>query len=225
MKTLMACTAAVFLATAGISQAVTLTFNDEAAWRAAVGGVYGFEDFDSKVAGTDVFVLPALGLSLDPLDDGTQPTVQPYAFTGGVVRSGPHNILNDRDFALPGRGTITVRPILGQDFIFGFGMWNVGGDDTLKLSFFDASDTLIASVISAVSSGFFGIVDDTGAKYAVMDFVGGNGYAPTDDWQAATRTTFVPGPAPVPLPAGGPLLLTATVLLGGLRTLRKTRRS
>jgi hypothetical protein len=225
MKKLVVCTAAVFLATAGISQAVTLTFNDEAAWRAAVGGVYGFENFDSTAAATDVFSRPALGLSLDPLNDGTQPTVQPYTSTGGVERSAPNNILNDRDFALPGRGPITVRPISGQDFIFGFGMWNVGGDDTLKLSFYDGAGTLIASVISAASSGFFGIVDDTGAKFAVMDFVGGNGYAPTDDWQAATRTTFVPGPAPIPLPAGGPLLLAAAIMLGGPRMLRKTRRA
>lgn len=225
MKKIVALTSGIILSTAGLAQAVTLTFNDESAWRAAVGGVYGFENFDSTAAGSDVFALPALGLSLDPLNDGTQPTVQPYASTGGVVRSAPHNILNDRDFALPGRGPITVRPIAADDFIFGFGMWNVGGDDTLKLSFYDAADTLIASVISAASSGFFGIVDDTGAKYAVMDFVGGNGYAPTDDWQAATRTTFEPGPAPIPLPASVPLMAAALACLAGLGLRRRAGRA
>ena len=219
MTKFVAFISAFLFASAGISQATTLTFNDETAWRAAVGGVYGFQNFDSLAAGTDVFTLPALGLSLDPLNDGTQPTVQPYSSTGGVVRSAPNNILNDRDFSLPGRGPITVRPTAAADYIFGLGMWNVGGDDTLKLSFYGADDTLIASVISAASSGFFGIVDDTGAKYAVMDFVGGNGYAPTDDWQAATRSTFEP--APVPLPASVPLLAGALALLAGLGIRRR----
>lgn len=211
---------AVLLASAISASASTQTFNDEALWRAAVGGVYGFENFDAIATGTELAALPGLGLSLDPLNDGTQPTVQPYSSTGGVARSGPNNILNDADFSLPGRGPITVRPDAASDFIFGFGLWNVGRDDTLKLTFFDDMGDEIASVVSAVSSGFFGIVDDTGAKSATIDFVGGNGYAPTDDWQAATRETFVPG-AVVPLPASLPLLLAGMAGFYGVSRRRR----
>ena len=50
------------------------------------------------------------------------------------------------------------------------------------------------------------IVNEMGASFAVVNFVGGNGYAPTDDWQTATRTTFE---ETVPVPAALPLFLTA----------------
>lgn len=209
---------ACFLGLAGSASAVTQTFDDESAWRSAVGGVYRFVDFDSVSAGTEVFTLPTLGLSLDPLNDGTQPTIQPYSLTGGFVRSGPNNILNDADFTLPGRGPITVRPINSSDRLFGFGLWNVGGDDTLSLTFLDSSGEIIASVVSASAFGFFGIVNDSGAASAVIDFVGGNGYAPTDDWQTATRETFDPDPDPnvVPLPASLPMIFCAMLGLFGL---------
>jgi hypothetical protein len=128
--------------------------------------------------------------------------------------------LNDRDFSLPGRGPIAVRPIDPADFIFGLGLWNVGGDDKLRFTFFDATDLVIASVESASGIGFFGIVDDTGARRAVVDFVGGNGYVPTDDWQTAARPTFEPPDAAIPVPAALPLALTA---LGGLGLLRARR--
>ena len=147
-----------------------------------------------------------MGIRFDPLNDGTQPTVQPYGSTGGVVRSGPHNLLNDRDFSLPGRGPITVRPIDAGDFLFALGLWNVGGDDRLDLSFFDSMGNLMERVVSDTGSGFFGIVNEMGASFAVVNFVGGNGYAPTDDWQTATRTTFE---ETVPVPAALPLFLTA----------------
>lgn len=210
----------LLLTSSTLANATTLTFNNEAAWQAAVG-VFGFENFDALPGGTNITTLAALGIALDPLNDGSQPTVQPYSFTGGVVQSGPNNILNDSDNTLPGRGPITVRPILATDFIFGFGLWNVGGDDTLRLTFYDSSNIIITSVISAISSGFFGIVDDTGARYAVIDFVGGNGYAPTDDWQAATRATFEP--PQVPIPAALPLLAAGLGAMGYLGSRRKRK--
>src|SRR2546429_9149483 len=92
---------ALALAILSASLAFGATFTNEALWRASVGGVFALETFDSIVAGSDVTNLPALGIRFGPLNDGTQPTVQPYASTGGVVKSAPNNLLNDRDFALP----------------------------------------------------------------------------------------------------------------------------
>jgi hypothetical protein len=194
------------------------SFTDEALWRASVGGIFALETFDGIAAGTDVTSLPSLGIRFGPLDDGTQPTVQAYANTGGVVKSGPNNVLNDRDFALPARGPYTMFPLNAGTFLFGLGLWNVGGDDTLRLSFYDASNNLIEQVVSPSSSGFFGITNAAGASKAVIDFVGGNGYAPIDDLQTAARPTFEGTPEP------GSMILFASGLIGlGLWGRRRRR--
>jgi hypothetical protein len=207
-------------AVAGAAQATAYT--DEAAWRAAVANVYALETWDTPgTAGTDVGAVANLGIRFLPLNDGTLPTVQPYSFTGGVVRSGPNNLLNDRDNTLPGRGPINVVPLNAANFLFGLGMWNVGGDDQLSLTFFDANDAIIETVTSAISSGFFGIVNSSGAVRAQVNFVQGNGYAPTDDWQTAARGTFDPGPGGVPEPATWALLIAGFGLAGSV--LRRRR--
>lgn len=201
-------------------EAAATAYTDEALWRAAVFDAYALETFDTTAAGTDVTSLPALGIKFDPLDDGTQPTVQPYSSTGGIAKSGPNNLLNDRDFSLPARGPFVIRPIDSTDFIFGLGLWNVGGDDTLRLSIYDASDVLIESVESPTASGFFGIVNAAGAKRAVVDFVGGNGYTPVDDFQTAARETIDPEDPPVtttPVPATLALFGAAVAMLGWRR--------
>jgi hypothetical protein len=165
-------------------------YTDEALWRAAVGNVFAFENFDAMAAGSDVSSLSSLGVRFDPLNDGTQPTVQAYANTGGIVRSGPNNLLNDRDFSLPARGPYVMRAINSTDLLFGVGLWNVGGDDTLRMTFLDAVDNVIETVTSPSAVGFFGIVNAGGADHIKIDFVGGNGYAPVDDLQTAVRQTF-----------------------------------
>jgi hypothetical protein len=210
----------LILVTPGIASATAFTIESD--WRTAVGNVFALETFDSLSAGSDVTTLTGLGISLDPLNDGTQPTVQPYSSTGGVIKSGPNNLLNDRDFSLPGRGPITVRPINSGDFLFGLGMWNVGGDDSLRLTFYDAADNPIESVLSGPSFGFFGIVNSTGAVRAVVDFVGGNQYSPTDDWQTAARPTFEPPPTTVPEPAS---LLLVGAGLARVAMVRRRKRA
>lgn len=194
------------------------SYTSEAAWRAAVLGAYSLETFDSLPAFSDVGTLAGLGIRFAPLDDGTQPTVQPYSHTGGVVHSGPHNLLNDRDYALPARGPFVMLPMDASTFVYGIGLWNVGGDDTLKLSFYDASDNLLESVVSPSSSGFFGIVNKAGAAKAVIDFVGGNGYAPVDDLQTAVRGTFVPT---IPEPETYAMFLAGLGVIGALARRRR----
>jgi hypothetical protein len=202
------------------SLASATAFTDESAWRAALFNVYGFENFDSLATGSDVNALANLGIKFLPLNDGTQPTVQSYSQTGGQVKSGPNNLLNDRDFTLPGRGPINVTTIDASDFIFGLGLWNVGGDDQLRLTFYDANNNAIETVTSSPAFGFFGIVNAAGAVRAEVDFVGGNGYAPTDDWQAATRRNIIPGAVPEPA-TWGMMLFGFAAVGAALRRSRK----
>jgi hypothetical protein len=77
MNTTPVLAAAMLAISSGGAFAATSVYTDEALWRAAVGGVFAFEDFDGIATGSDVTTLPALGLAFDPLDDGTLPTVQP----------------------------------------------------------------------------------------------------------------------------------------------------
>lgn len=206
--------AAFFGSMANVGHATAYT--DEGLWRLAVGGVFALETFDTTAGGSDVFSLPALGVVFDPLIDGTQPTVQPYTSTGGIPRSGPNNLLNDRDFSLPARGPFVMRPINASDLLFGIGLWNVGGDDKLRMSIYDGSDLLLESVESASATGFFGIVNPLGAKKIVIDFVEGNEYSPVDDLQTAVRGTFVPT-----VPDSGSTAALFGLALVGMRALRK----
>lgn len=207
-----------------LSSLSAAAYTDEAAWRAALFNVYGFENFDALAAGSDVNALAALNLRFLPLNDGSQPTVQRYSQTGGVVRSGPHNLLNDRDFSLPARGPINVVPLTAGDFLYGLGMWNVGGDDQLRLTFYDAANNVIEQVTSAPSYGFFGLVNGAGAVRAEVDFVGGNGYAPTDDWQAAARRVINPGGG-VPEPATWAMLVLGFCTIGGALRAKARKRA
>jgi hypothetical protein len=176
-----------------VEAAFSASYTDENAWRTAVGG-YALENFDAIADNTELSLLPSLGVRFAALNDGSFPTVQSYSRTGGIPKSGPHNLLNDADFSLPGRGPYRILPLNATESIYGVGLWNVGGDDQLKLSFFNSNGRLIEEVISASGTGFFGIYNALGATSAVIDFVGGNGYAPVDDLQIS-GTTVVPVPA------------------------------
>ena len=209
---------AASLGSIGAAQATA--FTDEAAWRTAVLNTYALETWDTATTPTfgDVGAMPGLGVRFLPLNDGTQPTVQPYSSTGGVARSGPNNLLNDRDYSLPARGPLNIVPLNSGNFFFGLGMWNVGGDDTLTLTFFDASDNVIESVTSAPSFGFFGLVNSTsGAVRAQVAFAGGNQYSPTDDFQTAVRGAFVPpDPTGVPEPSTWAMLILGFGAVGAV---------
>jgi hypothetical protein len=225
MKAIANLICGVSAATAVATSASATAYTDESAWREAVFNVYALETWDTAATPTqvDVGAVSNLGIRFLPLNDGTLPTVQPYSYTGGEQKSAPNNLLNDRDNTIPGRGPIDVVPLDAGDFLFGLGLWNVGGDDQLVLSFFDASDNLIESVRSDLAIGFFGIVNGAGATRAEVNFVQGNGYSPTDDWQTASREVFVPpGDSPgVPEPSMWVMLLigfgAAGAVLRGVR--------
>ena len=188
-------------------------YTDEAAWRAAVG-TYTFDDFESYADGTQIQNDTILGIQFDLLDDNaTYPSVQNRANTGGPTDlPGTQVLLNDQDFNLPARGPFNFHPINASDAIYGVGLFNVGGDDTLLLSLFDAGGGLIESFVSPQGFGFVGIAVNTPAASARIDEMGGNGYTPIDHLQVSV----------LPIPEPTSVVLMSVFL--GISTLGLRRR-
>jgi PEP-CTERM motif len=86
--------------------------------------------------------------------------------------------------------------------IVGVGFFNTGGDDTLQLSAFDASNNLIeqatvsGSDLNPNSFKFLGIVTPITASRIVLSAIAGNGLFSIDNLQVATQSN-----QPVPEPS------------------------
>ena len=63
-------------------------------------------------------------------------------------------------------------------------------------------------------------MNSSGAVRAQVNFVEGNGYAPTDDWQTAARGTFDPGPG-IPEPATWAMMIIGFGAAGSMIRRRK----
>ena len=167
--------------------ALASSFSAETAWRAAAGATT-LETFDGIAAGTQLSTFAPLGIRFDTLNDGTTfPSVRSRFNTGGSSHSGTQILLNDNDFALPGRGSIVFRPLTAGQAIFAVGYWNTGGDDTTTLRFFDANNVLIEEVTSGFGSVFNGIVSTVPAFRVEIAAAAGNGFFTIDDLQVRVR--------------------------------------
>ena len=204
--------------TAAASPVQATTFTDEAAFQAAASAVstLAAETFDGFASGAQISSLPGLGISFDPLPGNSgQPVAWPVANCGGFVSSAPNALLNSSVCALPGQGPIAMRPLDAALGIMAVGFFNASNDDTLRLSFFDASDALIEQVdVPNGPPSFVGIVADEPAAWFMVEAIGGNLLFAIDDLQV--------GVASVPEPVSGGLFGAA---VGGLLLRFRRRRS
>lgn len=167
------------------------------------------EGFDATPAGTYTSLtfgnVTISSVGADPFTVGTD-------YNGSYNTSGGQSIYNDFDY-VPTAFRFDFASAVSA-FAFNWG----AADYSWTLSAFDALDNLLDALVIAPTYGsnageFFGIAAG-GISYATLIGPGGD-YVFIDNFASTTV-------APVPVPAGLPLLLTA---FGGLMVLRRFRRA
>jgi len=184
-------------------QAAPITYNDETIFQTTVGTV-SVETFEDYILFEPVSVLPALGGTFDVLSNGSFPTGYDQS-SGGTARSGSVTLMNNDKIGLPGLGSIVFIADSNIEFS-AFGLWNTGGDDTVRLSVYDANNILLATTVSTFGESFIGISGLLGGVRAEISAETGNGWFSIDDLQTATIST-VPIPSAVWLFGSGLLAL------------------
>ncbi|MBT6285327.1 MAG: hypothetical protein HOI96_09125 [Rhodospirillaceae bacterium] len=189
-----------------------LVFTDETAFQAAAGGVV-VETFESYGLLDPVAALSGLHLTFSPLSNGSAPSAYDQSL-GGVAQSGMITLMNNDKLGLPGLGSMEIIADPGTEFL-AFGYWNVGGDDTTRLTLFDVNDNLIESAVTSTDDpAFIGIIGAVGATRAVIEAVQGNGWFTIDDIQVDAASV----PMQVNAPGG-----LAVMFLGLLFLRRRPR--
>lgn len=176
--------------------AQAVAYTDEATFQANAGA-FVLEDFEGLGPhGTSVPDLPALGVDLLPLVGGADPRVVQPALIGGTVQSGSFVLTNNANDFLPANGSLNIVPINGTDIITAVGLWNVSGDDTMNVIFYDALDVVMESIsLPNGAPAFGGIVNSAGASRVEIAFGGiGNGWITIDDLQVTVQADAVPEP-------------------------------
>lgn len=189
----------------GTAPANALVFTDEATFQAATGGVV-VETFESYSLFDPVAALSGLHLTFSPLSNGAAPNAYDQS-RGGVARSGRISLMNNDKLLTPALGPMEIIADPGTTFL-ALGYWNVGGDDTTRLSLFDANDNLIESAVSGSDDpAFIGIIGAVGAVRAVIEAVDGNGWFSIDDLQVDAASVRIDAPLGGLFLMGGALFL------------------
>ncbi len=178
--------------------------DNEAVFQSAAG-VVNTETFESYNLFDPVSALPLLGGTFDTLNNGSYPNAYDQS-AGGSAHSGIRTLMNNDKLGLPGEGDIIFIADADTEFS-ALGLWNTGGDDTVRLSIYDSNNNLLATTASLPGESFIGIAELSGAVKAVISAEGGNGWFSIDDLQTATVSS-IPVPAAVWLFASGLLALS-----------------
>ena len=219
--------AATALPTAGNAASV---FFDRDAFDAAVQGVtvvrQDFSDApDGSLNGPTVF--------------GSGLTVSPVAPTGdNFVRDGVLRLSIDNPNGPADPATLVVDimlPRASSFFAFDFGEAILGADNsqttgrgpgnnsgttltagTFSFDFADP-DPAYPGTFPNGYTGFFGVMGDMGETFQTLSFASNGMGTKTDDDFTVTSVSFEGEPAPIPLPAGLPLLVAGLGALGLMR--------
>ncbi|AXI48706.1 hypothetical protein C1J03_02275 [Sulfitobacter sp. SK012] len=154
-----------------------------------------------------------------------------YDFTGGAPASGVTITGSDVSYTPGGRLRDIINQGAAADTLFAFdapvlafgGDWNLegpGGPGTgIEIQTMNgATYTVSSEVPNTLRNDFWGFISDM--EFSSLSFVEGSQAIGVETYTLDNLTTG--GVAPVPLPAGLPLLLAG---LGGLATLRRKRKA
>jgi hypothetical protein len=190
---------------ASFAQAAFITFTNESNWQSAAG-LTALEDFQSYSAGTQITMLPNLGISFDVLAGGGHP--QTYNFGGtphGSMQLGnfPNGINQTNRY-----DDIVLRSMTGYQ-MFGLGYWNGDGQNsTFVANAYDSSGNLLGSV-GAGKGQFAGFTSGTAISRVV--FVGNS--PGTDGWNhldGLQTAVVIPEPSTALLLGMGLVSIAAT---------------
>lgn len=195
------------------AQAATFTtFTDEAKWQDAVG-TSALEDFETQSPDDQIKSLPALNITFDELEGGGFPQIyvhdsDPTGYGTQHLGNFPNGINTTNQF-----DDLVIRAGAGFELL-GLGFWNGDGQtDPITATVYDAKDQVLG-MISAVTGTFAGFTTDMQVSRVVFDGNTGDGWNHIDGLQTATASA-----APIPVPAGGALLLSG--LLGAAALKRR----
>lgn len=187
-----------------------LSLGNVAGTIAQTGATYGESFVGQTVSSVDVDIYTFDALTGAPTAPLTLATAASAPDNIGVTRSAGSNVIYGDRGGQVGDGALSILLDTATD-VFGFDI--VGTDvGNFTVDFFGAAGNLLGSVTQASANGFFGFRSTSTDIFGVSitnDDLAGLGY---------DNVTFNTVDAPIPLPAGLPLLLAG---LGGLALLRR----
>ena len=156
-----------------------VTFNDETAWQNASGSTV-LEDFESFATGSQISVLPVLGVGFDFLAGGGYPNI--YRYTTNTTPYGRKHLGNfPNGINQINRWDSISMTVLPGATITAVGYWNGDGqNDTLVAVAYDADGQTLGSV-GALKGHFAGFLSSVPVARVVFEGNTGDGVINIED--------------------------------------------